>query len=101
MPVLWYEIDINVWVKVNPGDVVTRPLNSDINWGVCDSSDPDGHVAEIWLYDGNMTQLMGPSLECILEYTEQNHTPANFAGYLLVIDDQGAKAKLDFTYQTK
>jgi hypothetical protein len=101
VPDLWYEIITGVWVQVDPGDTVVRPLKEGINWGACDSYDPDGHVTEIWLYDGHLTQLMGPSLTCILEYLEQYHDSVNVDAYLLVIDDRGAQTRLDFAYVTQ
>jgi hypothetical protein len=53
----FYEIVTNVWVQVNPGDTVSRPLSFDINWGACSSYVPDGTIAEIRLFDGRLTQL--------------------------------------------
>ena len=102
IPVLWYELTKNKWYPVNAGDTVTRPVNEYINWSVCDSYDPDGTVTEIWLYDGVLTQLKGPQLDCILEYIETFLTPVvNQPSYVLVIDNQGAQSTLDFTYQTQ
>ena len=102
VPILFYEIVTNEWVQVHPGDTVTRPVNFDINWGACSSYDPDGTIVEVWLFDGRLTQLAGPSLDCIQEYTVQLHDPiSNLGAYLLVKDNNGTVGELDFVYTTQ
>ncbi len=101
VPVLFYEIDLNIWVPVREGDVVVRPLDSDINWGACTSYDPDGTIVRITLIDGLTTQIQRPGGECILEHTETNHDPRDLVASLRVEDNDGAVSTLRFTYRTE
>lgn len=101
IPRLSYEIELNVWVTVNEGDTVVRPLEADINWLACASYDPDGSVAEIWLHNGKTTKLQGGTVECG-EHTETDHEPRDdVASRLRVVDDDGGESELSFTYRTE
>jgi hypothetical protein len=98
---LAYEIDLNVWITVNEGDTVVRPLDSDINWFACASFDRDGEIVEMWLDNGLTTLLAGDSVDCG-EQDETNHDPRDGRrSFLLVRDDAGAETKLNFIYQTE
>lgn len=98
---LAYEIELNVWIPVQDGDMVVRPLNLDINWDACASADPDGVVVRIVLDNGLTSVLLGNGIECG-EHDETNHDPRNDRpSFLLVTDDDGAQTKLNFIYRTE
>lgn len=102
---LYYEIELNEWHPVSSRGTVTRPLEKNINWDACTSSDPDGEVSEIWLHHagavGRGWQLMGEDMPCG-EFDEPERAERDRAlSYLLVIDDEGAETRLYFYYETE